>query len=100
MQSIFRMPGGDVRWGWKAAILVVGTLLFGIVLNAVLPIVLIAFYSSQGLADVLAVDDRAGECARHVQTVGQRSTGAILDTERAIQRNVRMPYLAWLIDVF
>ena len=50
MKSIFRMPGGDVRWGWKAAILVVGTLLFGIVLNAVLTIVLIAVYSSQGLA--------------------------------------------------
>jgi membrane protease YdiL (CAAX protease family) len=44
------MPGGDVRWGWKAAILVGGTLLFGIVLNAVLTIVLIAVYSSQGLA--------------------------------------------------
>jgi membrane protease YdiL (CAAX protease family) len=56
MKSIFKMPGGDVRWGWKAAILIVGTLLFGIVLNGVLTIVLVAVYSSQGLAPDLAME--------------------------------------------
>lgn len=41
-----------------------------------------------GTADVLTVGDRAGEDAGDVQTVAERSVGAVLQVERAVQADV------------
>jgi len=41
-----------------------------------------------GLADVLTVDDCAGEDSGDVQAVAESSIGAILNVERAIQGNI------------
>ena len=56
MNRIFKTSLGDLRWGWKAAILIVGTVLFGILLNAVIITVLTVGYSSQGLDQAQAVE--------------------------------------------
>src|SRR6185295_13869434 len=83
MKSIFKMPGGDVRWGWKAAILIVGTLLFGIVLNGVLTIVLVAVYSSQGLAPDLAMEQASNA-----------STGF---TAQVVLSLLQLGFMVWLV---
>jgi len=44
-----------------------------------------------GLADVLAVDDRAAEDARDVEPVTEGGIGAILNIERAIERDGGRP---------
>ena len=43
------------------------------------------------LADVLTVEDGAGECAGDVQPVIQCIVGAVLDVKRAIQADVGRP---------
>jgi membrane protease YdiL (CAAX protease family) len=50
MKRLFRSSNGDLRWGWKTAILIIGTILFGIILNSVLMTALTISYASQGLA--------------------------------------------------
>jgi len=56
MKRIFKVLDGDLRWGWKAVILIVGTILFGILLNVILMTALTAGYSSQGLAQEQAME--------------------------------------------
>lgn len=57
MKYIFRLPGGDVRWGWKAIILIFGTILFGILLNTVLITVLTIGYSFVGFPQGQALEN-------------------------------------------
>jgi hypothetical protein len=56
MNRIFKTSSGDLRWGWKAAILIIGTIIFGILLSAVLITVLTVGYSSQGLDQPQAME--------------------------------------------
>ena len=55
------------------------------VLHSILPQV------SACLADVLTVEDPAGECALNLQGIDQGSVGAILDIETPIQTDVWRP---------
>lgn len=50
MNKLFKSPEGDVRWGWKAMLLIAGTILFGILLNLVVMTAVTAGYVSQGFA--------------------------------------------------
>jgi len=56
MKHLFKASDGDLRWGWKAVLLIVGTILFGIILNVILMTVLTVGYSSQGLAQEQAME--------------------------------------------
>lgn len=56
MKHLFKASNGDLRWGWKAVILIIGTILFGIILNVILMTALIVGYSSQGLTQEQAME--------------------------------------------
>ena len=57
MNHIFKTSDGkNLRWGWRAAILILGTILFGIILNAGLMTALATGYVSQGLAQGQATE--------------------------------------------
>jgi len=56
MNRLFKTSNSDLRWGWKTAILIGGTILFGVILTAVLMSVLTIGYSSQGLAQGQALE--------------------------------------------
>jgi membrane protease YdiL (CAAX protease family) len=56
MKHLFKTSDGDLRWGWRAVILIVGTILFGIILNVILMTALTVGYSSQGLAREQAME--------------------------------------------
>lgn len=56
MKHLFKTSNGDLRWGWKAVILIIGAILFGIILNVILMTALTAGYSSQGLAQEQAME--------------------------------------------
>ena len=56
MKHLLKTSDGDLRWGWKAVILIVGTILFGIILNVTLMTALTVGYSSQGLAQEQAME--------------------------------------------
>jgi membrane protease YdiL (CAAX protease family) len=56
MKRLFKTATDDLRWGWKTAILIIGTLLFGILFNAVVITVLTVGYSSQGLDQAEAME--------------------------------------------
>ncbi len=49
MNRLFENKNGDLRWGWKTAILLLGTILFGIALNIILMTILTFVHVSQGL---------------------------------------------------
>jgi hypothetical protein len=55
MNRLFKNNQGDLRWGWKTALLLLGTILFGIVLNAILMTTLTIANVSQGLAQEQAM---------------------------------------------
>lgn len=56
MHKLFNTAGGDLRWGWKALIVIFGTILFGVILSSVLMAGLTVAYSSQGLAPGQAME--------------------------------------------
>jgi membrane protease YdiL (CAAX protease family) len=57
MTGLFKTPDGkDLRWGWKAIILIAGTILCGIIMNTVLITVLTITYSSQALTQEQAME--------------------------------------------
>lgn len=56
MKQLFKTAAGDLRWGWKTAILIIGTILFGIILTAVTMTALTVVYSAQGLAQDQAME--------------------------------------------
>jgi uncharacterized protein len=56
MNRIFKTSTGDLRWGWKTAILVIGTILFGVIIGAVLISILAVGYLSQGLDQTQAME--------------------------------------------
>ena len=56
MNRLFKTPSGDLHWGWKTAILIVGTILFGVILSTVLVTALTVAYSSQGLVQEQAME--------------------------------------------
>lgn len=56
MKHLFKTSNGDLRWGWKAVILIIGTILFGIILNVILMTALTIGYSSQRLAQEQAME--------------------------------------------
>jgi hypothetical protein len=48
MNRLFKTTDGDLYWGWKASILIVGTILYGAINNTIMMIVLTIGYSEQG----------------------------------------------------
>lgn len=48
MNRLFQTSNGKLRWGWKAAILILGTILFGVILNTLSMFILTIGYASQG----------------------------------------------------
>jgi CAAX protease family protein len=56
MNRLFKSSDGDLRWGWKTAILILGTILFSVILTAVIMTALTIGYSSQGLAQDQAME--------------------------------------------
>lgn len=50
MNRLFKNDQGDLHWGWKTALLLLGTILFGIVLSTILMTTLTIANVSQGLA--------------------------------------------------
>jgi membrane protease YdiL (CAAX protease family) len=83
MKHIFRTSEGELRWGWKAVILIVGTILFGIILNVILMTVLTVGYSSQGLAPEQAIEEAA-----------LASTGFIVQVVLSI---LQLGFLLWIV---
>jgi uncharacterized protein len=59
MKKLFKTPSGDLRWGWKTALLLFGTLAFGVFLSTALITALTVSYSSQGLAQEQAMENAA-----------------------------------------
>lgn len=59
MSHIFKTSDGDLRWGWKAVILIVGAILFGVILSTVVMTVLTVGYASQGLDQSQAMEKAA-----------------------------------------
>lgn len=49
MNRIFKNPEGDLYWGWKAYILIVGAILYDVIINTIAMTVLTIGYSAQGL---------------------------------------------------
>jgi uncharacterized protein len=56
MNRLFKTSDGDLRWAWKATILIGGAVLFGIILNVVLTTALTVGYASQGFAQDHALE--------------------------------------------
>lgn len=56
MKQLFKKTDGDLRWGWKAVILIVGTILFGILLNSVVMTVFTGAYTSHGFTQAQALE--------------------------------------------
>ncbi len=83
MNNLFKTSGGDVRWGWKAVVLIIGTILFGILLNMILTTVLTVGYASQGLAQ-----EQAMEKATHA------STGFIA---QVVMSALQLGFLLWMV---
>lgn len=54
MNRLFKNDHGNLRWGWKTAILLLGTILFGVILQIVLMTLLTVTHISQGLTQDLA----------------------------------------------
>jgi membrane protease YdiL (CAAX protease family) len=57
MNGLFKTPAGDLRWGWKAVILILGAVIIGLSLSSVLMIVLTVGYASQGLVQEQAMEN-------------------------------------------
>lgn len=55
MNKLFKTSDGGLRWGWKTAILILGTILFGVVLTSVMVTILTGGYASQGLDQEQAI---------------------------------------------
>jgi membrane protease YdiL (CAAX protease family) len=49
MNRLFKNKNGDLHWGWKTAILLLGTIVFGVALNIILMTILTFVHISQGL---------------------------------------------------
>jgi membrane protease YdiL (CAAX protease family) len=57
MNPIFKTSDGkDLHWGWKTVILILGTILFGMILSAILMTALTAGYVSQGLPQAQSME--------------------------------------------
>lgn len=83
MKRIFKTSEGDLRVGWKAILLIVGTILFGIMLNVILMTVLTVGYASQGLAQ---------EQAMEKATI--TSTGLLAQVVLAV---LQLGFLLWIV---
>jgi membrane protease YdiL (CAAX protease family) len=83
VKRLFKTSESEVRWGWKAAILITGTILFGIILNTVLTIALVIGYSSRGLA--------------REQAIEQASISSGSFTVQTFMTVLQMAFMLWLV---
>lgn len=56
MNKLFKTSDGSLRWGWKTAILILGTILFGVVATTAMATILVAGYASQGFDQEQALE--------------------------------------------
>lgn len=83
MKHLFKTSDGDLRWGWKAIILIIATILFGIILNMILMTALTIGYSSQGLAQEQAMEKAT-----------LASTGFV---EQVVLSVLQLGFLLWIV---
>ena len=88
MTKPFKAYGGKLRWGWKAILLIGGTILFGIILNTVSMTVLVIRYSYQGLTQTQAVKQAL-----------YASEGFVLQTVMSVLQLLFMLCLIWWLIV-
>ena len=83
MNKLLKTTDRDLSWGWKAIILILGTVLFGILLNIVLVTVLASVYASQGFDQVQALEQ------------AQLASGGLV--VQVVMSVLQMGFMLWLV---
>lgn len=87
MNRLFKNDRGDLHWGWKTVLLLLGTILFGIVLNTVAMTALTVAHVAQGLTQEQAL-----------QKATELTSGFILQVVLSVlQLGFMLWFVRWLV---
>lgn len=97
MTTLFKTSTGELRWGWTAVVIIIGTILSGILMNTLLVTVVMIELSSQGLAQVQAMEEATTVANSFIAQVfvSVLQLGVMLLLVRWLIRKVERRHFRW-----